>query len=268
MKKALVKYISLLSVLSVSFGGLVSCGESGSFLSEQKALVEMTTNGHGSISVDGVGTDGRAEVNSLIKVTAEPDDNYYLSSVFADGTDITSSFSFTVSEVKNYIVNATFLPVEGEYMVELSGDRLVEAGKTMQLSTTVYGPDKEVSYFISDPDLATVSSSSLVSTKKPGFVIVTATAAGSNRNSPATASFSFLVAPSYVVKMTDSMKDYSLEKGMKFGGTITVCLSPFSSSDPDSRSMVIPYEFALKKDKTKGVEFDFHIPYTFRECIP
>lgn len=130
----------------------------------------------------------------------------------------------------------------------------------MQLTPTVYGPDNQVSYFISDPDLAKVDANGLVTAKKAGFATVTATATGSDITNPATASLSFFIEPAYFARMADSVGKYDLSNGLTVGGSISLCLAPGETDEASDKSaMQFPYSISILKDETSGFMMDAHL---------
>lgn len=146
-----------------------------------KATIEFSTNNNGTISIENLASDGLADLNVALKISANPLPNYELNSLSVNGKDIFSTFTFTPTEPINYIINAVFLKipaVNNDYKVELSCPNSMAIGSTMQLQTTVYGPDQSVSYFVNDSNLARVDDAGLVTAKKAGFVSITATATG------------------------------------------------------------------------------------------
>jgi len=263
MKKYLIKGIVSLSLLSLSMINLASCSKNTDCSITDKALIRTTTNQQGTIKVIGIDENNYAELNTKLTVEVTSKNNYRLDSLYLDETDITSSLAFTPTAAKTYILNATFLPTADSvnYTVELTGDRQVEIGKTMQLSCQVSGPDSSVSYFVSDPDLARVDDNGLVTAKKAGFVTVTATAINSNSKDPATDSFSFFVEPHYIARMVESMTEYSLTDTLSFNETISFCYLPSSGSNPESSAMKLPYTVSIIKDENKKINVDFHLDF-------
>lgn len=263
MKQSKMKVYTLVSLGALALGGLSACGGGVGPSSAKEALanVILADNGHGDLSIEGYQDGGEVKLNTNITGKSLPDERYYLDSLFVDGTDILTSLSFTVSEAVSYVVNATFLPSieKGDYLVKLSGQRIVEVGASFTLVPTVYGPNKKVSYFVNDPDLAKVDDDGLVTAKKAGFVTVTATAVGSDIYNPVSASCSFFIAPTYFSRMLDSFAEVSLSDGVSFQGNIDFCYSPSVGEDSEKDKMNIPYTFTLKKDEQKGYEADFNI---------
>ncbi|MFA6861629.1 MAG: Ig-like domain-containing protein [Bacilli bacterium] len=262
MKNRIFRILALAAAFTLGIGSLSSCGSSLSSSGEaNQAVVELVTNNNGTILINGSSLSQSVPLNQEITVTARPNESYYLDTLIVKGTDVTSSLSFVPVAAKNYIVSATFLKEadKSSYKVELSSDYFVEVGNTLQLKTTVYGPDKRVSYFCSDPDLARVDENGLVTTKKAGLVTVTANAVGSDISSPACASVGFFVAPHYIARMVDSMKGYQVNDGIALKGTISYCYNPSTGADPEESAMLFPYQLSIIKDEKTGLKIDFNV---------
>lgn len=255
MRKRLFRSATIIALSLFSVGSLASCDNTSSTTSSSeaatKALVEITTNGHGTVSVANLDSDNKATLNTAYTVTATPDSGYRLDTVNVNGTDITAALSFTPTDAKvNYIVNATFVADvnPGKTSLKLTGETGVEIGKTMQLTATVYGPNASVTYSSSDKNIATVDQNGLVTGVKPGFVTVTATSALSTEEEPLTSSFTFFVEPSYIARMVEGFKSYDYGTGLSFSGSFALAFGPGSVEKPDSSQIKIPYVFSMKND--------------------
>jgi|GEM_PF-1111640 len=255
MRKRLFRSATIIALSLFSVGSLASCDNTSSTTSSSeaatKALVEITTNGHGTVSVANLDSDNKATLNTLYTVTTTPDSGYRLDTVNVNGTDITAALSFTPTDATvNYIVNATFVADvnPGKTSLKLTGNTGVEVGKTMQLSTTVYGPNASVTYASSDKAIATVDQNGLVTGVKAGFVTVTATSVLSTEKDPVTSSFTFFVEPSYIARMVEGFKSYDYGTGLSFTGSFALAFGPGSVEEPDSAQIKIPYSFSLKSN--------------------
>ncbi len=254
MRKRLFRSATIIALSSFSVGSLASCGNTSSTSSSEaatKALVEVTTNGHGTVNVANLDSDNKATLNTAYTVTATADTGYRLDAVNVNGTDITAALSFTPTDATvNYIVNATFVADvnPGKTSLKLTGKTGVEIGKTMQLTATVYGPNDSVTYASSDKTIATVDANGLVTGVKPGFVTVTATSALSTEKEPLTSSFTFFVEPSYIARMVEGFKSYHYGTGLSFSGSFALAFGPGSVEEPDSSQIKIPYVFSMKND--------------------
>lgn len=163
-------------------------------------------------------------------VTATPDTDYKLETLSVNGSSIYESRSFTVELSTNYVISASFVSsVEaGEYSVTITGDRMVEVGNELQLTATVYGANKAVSYFMSDPDIARVNENGRVTALKAGFATVTATAVGSlSQDDPASASAWFYVVPSTMGKFIRQGQKGNLSKGIRYEGVLKYNIDRF-----------------------------------------
>ena len=245
MRKRLFRSATIIALSLFSVGSLASCDNT-------KALVEITTNGHGTVSVANLDSDNKATLNTLYTVTTTPDSGYRLDTVNVNGTDITAALSFTPTDAKvNYIVNATFVADvnnPGKTSLKLTGETGVEVGKTMQLTTTVYGPNASVTYSSSDKAIATVDQNGLVTGVKAGFATVTVTSILSTETNPLTSSFTFFVEPSYIARMVKGFKSYDYGTGLSFSGSFALAFGPGSVEEPDSAQIKIPYSFSLKSN--------------------
>ncbi len=255
MRKRLFRSATIIALSLFSVGSLASCDNTSSTTSSSeaatKALVEITTNGHGTVSVANLDSDNKATLNTLYTVTTTPDSGYRLDAVNVNGTDITAALSFTPTDATvNYIVNATFVADvnPGKTSLKLTGNTGVEVGKTMQLSTTVYGPNASVTYASSDKTIATVDQNGLVTGVKAGFVTVTATSVLSTEKDPVTSSFTFFVEPSYIARMVEGFKSYDYGTGLSFTGSFALAFGPGSVEKPDSAQIRIPYTFSMKEN--------------------
>jgi len=254
MRKRLFRSATIIALSLFSVGSLASCGNTSSTSSSEaatKALVEVTTNGHGTVNVANLDSDNKATLNTAYTVTATADTGYRLDTVNVNGTDITAALSFTPTDAKvNYIVNATFVADvnPGKTSLKLTGETGVEVGKTMQLTATVYGPNDSVTYASSDKAIATVDANGLVTGVKPGFVTVTATSALSTEKEPLTSSFTFFVEPSYIARMVEGFKRYNYGTGLSFSGSFALAFGPGSVEEPDNSQIKIPYVFSMKND--------------------
>ena len=254
MRKRLFRSATIIALSLFSVGSLASCGNTSSTSSSEaatKALVEVTTNGHGTVSVANLDSDNKATLNTAYTVTATADAGYRLDAVNVNGSDITSALSFTPTDATvNYIVNATFVADvnPGKTSLKLTGNTGVEVGKTMQLSTTVYGPNASVTYASSDKAIATVDQNGLVTGVKAGFVTVTATSVLSTEKDPVTSSFTFFVEPSYIARMVEGFKSYDYGTGLSFTGSFALAFGPGSVEKPDSAQIRIPYTFSMKEN--------------------
>lgn len=255
MRKRLFRSATIIALSLFSVGSLASCDNTSSTTSSSeaatKALVEITTNGHGTVSVANLDSDNKATLNTLYTVTTTPDSGYRLDTVNVNGTDITAALSFTPTDAKvNYIVNATFVADvnPGKTSLKLTGETGVEVGKTMQLTTTVYGPNASVTYSSSDKTIATVDQNGLVTGVKAGFVTVTVTSILSTEKNPLTSSFTFFVEPSYIARMVEGFKSYDYGTGLSFSGSFALAFGPGSVEEPDSAQIKIPYVFSMKND--------------------
>lgn len=254
MRKRLFRSATIIALSLFSVGSLASCGNTSSTSSSEaatKALVEVTTNGHGTVNVANLDSDNKATLNTAYTVTATADTGYRLDAVNVNGTDITAALSFTPTDATvNYIVNATFVADvnPGKTSLKLTGNTGVEVGKTMQLSTTVYGPNASVTYASSDKAIATVDQNGLVTGVKAGFVTVTATSVLSTEKDPVTSSFTFFVEPSYIARMVEGFKSYDYGTGLSFTGSFALAFGPGSVEKPDSAQIRIPYTFSMKEN--------------------
>jgi hypothetical protein len=258
MKNLHMNKIIPIVALSLCVPCLGSCNNTEA----KKATIEFSTNNNGTISIENLASDGLADLNVALKVTANPLPNYELDSLLVNGKDIISTFTFTPTEAINYIVNAVFLPIEAEnndYKIELSCANSMAIGSTMQLETTVYGPDQSVSYFISDPNLARVDANGLVTAKKAGFVSVTATATGSSIYNPATDSARFFIEPDYISKYKSVYEKDNLEDGVVYEGQLKYCYNPSTGDNPESSAHVLNYAFSMTNGEEWPVAIDFHL---------
>lgn len=241
-------------------GGLVSCANGA----ESLASIEYATNGHGTVSIEGLGEDKKAAVGQKLYVTATPDTDYKLETLSVNGSSIYESRSFTVELSTNYVISASFVSsVEaGEYSFTITGDRMVEVGNELQLTATVYGANKAVSYFMSDPDIARVNENGRVTALKAGFATVTATAVGSlSQDDPASASAWFYVVPSTMGKFIRQGQKGNLSKGIRYEGVLKYNIDPSSGENPDEKISTMPYEISLRNDEEKGFQADFHLDF-------
>ena len=245
-----IKYLCLLASLGVSFAGLTSCNTA-------KVHVDIVSNGEGTIKIQHMDENGYVPLNTTCKIYAIPEDGYYLDSLYQNKKNITQIQTFTAIEDTDYVVTGLFAENNGEYQVSLDGPTGVEIGETGQLNATVYGLNSNVEYFVSDPDLASVSSDGVITGKKAGFVTVRATAAGSNYRDPVTASHVVFIEPHYIARMVEAIKVDELDKGLNFRGNISLNFDPSSGADPDGNSWVFPYSLSLQKDENEKILTDF-----------
>ena len=245
-----IKYLCLLASLGLSFAGLTSCGTA-------KVHVDIVSSGEGTIKIENMDEDGYVPLNTTCKVYAIPEDGYYLESLYQNKKDITKIQTFTAIKNSDYVVTGSFAENNGKYKVTLDGPTGVEIGESGQLSATVFGLNSNVEYFVSDPDLASVSSDGVITGKKAGFVKITATAAGSNYRNPATASHVVFIEPHYIARMVESIKTNELDKGLNFRGNISFNASPSSNENPDESAWVFPYSLSLQKDENEKILTDF-----------
>ncbi len=252
MKNRLFYSTTALALSLFCAGSLTSCDKNNqSIINSLSALVEISTNGHGTISVSALSEGNLATLNTSYTVTATPDNGYRLDSVSVNGTDITAALSFTPTDASvHYIVNAVFVVDvdQGETKVVLKGKTGVEVGNTMQLDTEVFGPNSMVTYKSSDTSLATVDQNGLVTAVKPGFVTVTASSVLSTETKDISDNCTFFVMPSYISKMVDGMSAKDYDAGLSMCGELKIGFTALVSSvvNPDKKMETIPYTFDFK----------------------
>lgn len=106
MRKRLFRSATIIALSLFSVGSLASCGNTSSTSSSEaatKALVEVTTNGHGTVNVANLDSDNKATLNTAYTVTATADTGYRLDTVNVNGTDITAALSFTPTDRKSVV---------------------------------------------------------------------------------------------------------------------------------------------------------------------
>ncbi len=254
MKKIFKKSLIFL-FLCICTISLVACDAStGITINTNTSTIELNSNGHGKLELIGDNTEKNVLLNETYLLSATPDENYHLESVYVNDEDITTCLSFTpLSLSTNYTVYGTFVPNEtGTYYVSLSGPKTIEVGKMAKLTTTIYGPDDKIEYFSTDTDVATVSEDGIIKTNKAGFVTITATAVNSPAENKVFDTVTIFVMPTYIAKLSEIKNSYSLEKGIKVNGAFNLTFPPSTKVDTESDLMKLelPYEITLKKTGT------------------
>ena len=133
----------------------------------------------------------------------------------------------------------------GGTLIKLEADdRGVGVGATLALHASVYGPSAKIHYVSTDPSIATIDDTGVVTGVKPGFVTLHAV---SDYDSSVFGSFTLFVEPNYIVSLVKDYRGYDYADGLSFPGKIGIMMNPVSSGSTEEESTLYgPFTFALQ----------------------